>query len=366
LDILPDANSLTSRKLKMLIIGKRPAPVSVKVGHYFQGQQGKSFWSLLDKYDILKVPIGDHEDDHLLGYGYGIIDIVKKPGEKGDEPTDSQYRYGMTRVLNAIKTHNPDILLFVYKKPLTKMLETTSRRDWKLVYGFNENVNSVFNNSKVFICPLPGVGGATKEDIRTSMQALKIGLGKGSNGPGPEPPYDKLVRELEADLSNQEGSQVEFKAGFIQIINGPSDVDKYDITFACLKTIAAFWNTEGGRLYIGVLDDRTIGGLEGDYSRLKKDQNQDGFRRALLDKVDNSFTDGRIISIRLGLNIIKVEEKDVLRIDVPRGDDPAYLIKKNSNSPQIKRTYIRRDNSTQDLTDDVEAWTKYYHIRFKR
>jgi len=42
LDIVPQRGPL-----RMLIIAKTPAPVSVEAGHYFQGAQGRMFWNSL-------------------------------------------------------------------------------------------------------------------------------------------------------------------------------------------------------------------------------------------------------------------------------------------------------------------------------
>ena len=73
-DILPDKG-----KLNILMIAKTPAPVSVKAGHYFQGQQGKMLWNRLAEYGILKYPSGEFPDDYLLLNKIGITDIVKVP-----------------------------------------------------------------------------------------------------------------------------------------------------------------------------------------------------------------------------------------------------------------------------------------------
>lgn len=96
-DILTADSSQHGRKLIMLIVGKRPAPRSVKAGHYFQGKNGRAFWNLLKEHGILQVPEGQNEDVCLLRHGYGIVDLVKTPGEAGDEPGDEEYRRGMAR-----------------------------------------------------------------------------------------------------------------------------------------------------------------------------------------------------------------------------------------------------------------------------
>ena len=51
------------------------------------------------------------------------------------------------------------------------------------------------------------------------------------------------------------------------------------------KTIAAFMNSEGGTLFIGVDDDGNVIGLENDYLLLKK-RNSDGFEPELRQSIE--------------------------------------------------------------------------------
>jgi G:T/U-mismatch repair DNA glycosylase len=100
--------------MKMLMIGKRPASVSVEAGHYFQGQQGRMFWNRMTEYELLDVPPESFEDDVLLTHGYGLTDIVKAPGQYGDEPSDAEYREGLERILELVARLEPQVLLYVY------------------------------------------------------------------------------------------------------------------------------------------------------------------------------------------------------------------------------------------------------------
>lgn len=58
-DIVPE-----TRPVKMLIVAKTPAPVSVATGHYFQGRQGRMFWNRLKEWNLLNLldaPTGSFE-----------------------------------------------------------------------------------------------------------------------------------------------------------------------------------------------------------------------------------------------------------------------------------------------------------------
>lgn len=165
-DILP-----TTPGLKMLIVAKTPAPVSVKAGHYFQGRQGQLMWGQLATYGILRAPKGGYEDDYLLAYGYGITDIVKLPRDFGREPSKDEYREGCQRILALITVHRPRVLLFVYKAVLDNILQIGFGRNQKSQYGFDSALEPLFN-CKVFALPLPGVGAQKKEEISKAISEL--------------------------------------------------------------------------------------------------------------------------------------------------------------------------------------------------
>lgn len=167
-DILPETN----KKLKILFVAKVPAPISVDDGHYFQGKQGKTFWNLLKSYGIINVPAGDKADEHLIEHGYGIIDIVKKPKQYSDEPTKCEYLMGMNRIIATIEKHRPEVIVFVYKGVLDKIMKYKFGFKDRSTYGFNDDLNDLFSGSRVFVFPMPGTP-CTKEKINTSMLELE-------------------------------------------------------------------------------------------------------------------------------------------------------------------------------------------------
>lgn len=164
-DLLPQKGSV-----KMLIIGKTPAPVSVRVGHYYQGKQGKMFWNMLKKYNLLVVPDNNYEDDYLASHRYGITDIVKYPYEYGNEPSNDEYRQGVERIRTLNTQSHPEVLMFVYKAVLDKILKTINIEP-KTDYGFNTIYDHVFG-SRVFVFPMPGTP-CTKDKQVAVMQELQ-------------------------------------------------------------------------------------------------------------------------------------------------------------------------------------------------
>ncbi|NLZ93028.1 MAG: hypothetical protein GX922_03295 [Firmicutes bacterium] len=163
-DLLPE-----NGPMKMLIVAKTPAPKSVDAGHYFQGKQGKMFWNMLKKYNLLTVPADQFEDDGLLNHGYGITDIVKLPHEYSQEPTREEYRVGAERIIALIQRLQPEIVMFVYKKVLDNIIGELGVSTIT-TYGFNVSLGSLFG-SKVFVFPMPGTP-CTKEQQIKAMNDL--------------------------------------------------------------------------------------------------------------------------------------------------------------------------------------------------
>lgn len=163
-DILPAEPGLL-----VLFVAKTPALKSVAAGHYFQGSQGKKFWSRLKEYGLLK-PTTAFEDDSLVDHGYGLTDIVKVPRDYGNEPSTAEYVDGMVRILKLIRIHRPSVLVFVYKKVLDQVLARHFGVKRKSVYGFNPEFEKYFNSS-VFAFPLPGTP-CTSAQASAAMREL--------------------------------------------------------------------------------------------------------------------------------------------------------------------------------------------------
>jgi len=168
-DILPDAGPM-----RMLIVGKTPAPVSVAAGHYFQGRHGQLFWGKLREHGILGVAAGEYEDDALVAHGLGITDVVKEPRPFGQEPSADEYRAGVERLLATVARLRPRVVLFVYKRALDQVLAFAIGRATKGQYGFNPDLDSLFG-ARVFAFPMPGTP-VRREAIRLHMQELAAAL----------------------------------------------------------------------------------------------------------------------------------------------------------------------------------------------
>lgn len=152
----------------------------------------------------------------------------------------------------------------------------------------------------------------------------------------------------QALIENGETDIVEFKST-LRFNLFTKKIDK-EIEHAVLKTIAAFLNSSGGTLLIGVSDDKTILGLNADGFK-----NDDKILLHLTNLVESSM--GVVFSQFINLSVETIEEHRILRIDVKPASVPAYLNYKNDEI-----FYIRSGPSTSQLR--VSEIYPYLHNRF--
>ena len=161
--------------------------------------------------------------------------------------------------------------------------------------------------------------------------------------------YIQRHRRAEELLKLQESKTLEFKSSLRWNLREDRKDDK-NVTHAALKSIAAFLNTEGGDLLIGVDDDRKVLGIEHD--RLESD---DKFMRHLAQAVRNGLGDraGTCVDPRTQL----VEGKTVCLVSCQRSPEPVYLRWKGLEKAANGDLYVRSGPGTVRLAGaDVEQY----------
>ena len=153
--------------------------------------------------------------------------------------------------------------------------------------------------------------------------------------------YIRRHRRAEELLKLQESKTLEFKSSLRWNLQEDRKDDKH-VTHAALKTIAAFLNTEGGDLLIGVADDRTVLGIEHD--RLDSD---DKFMRHLAQAVRNGLGDRAGTCIDPKTQI--VEGKTVCLVSCQRSPEPVYLRWKGMEKAEDGDLYVRSGPGTVRL-----------------
>lgn len=161
-------------------------------------------------------------------------------------------------------------------------------------------------------------------------------------------------QDIEKLLTLEENDRLEFKSSLrydYKVGNVSRELEK-----AALKTVAAFLNSKGGYLVVGVSDKRDILGIEHDYQSLQR-KDRDGF--------ENHFTQAFNAAIGPGfrdlvkLNFFDRHGGEVCIIEVLPSSRPVYF--KSDNSEHF---YIRTGNITSSLT--LSQMESYFRFRWPK
>ena len=157
-----------------------------------------------------------------------------------------------------------------------------------------------------------------------------------------------IKTDWKAVIAAGESDYIEFKQSLRW--DSESDCDLKKSEYIALKNIAAFLNSSGGRLFIGVADNGDVRGIESDYQTFdpkKIGQNADGFRLHL-DNLIKSYL-GDVYHTYLSILIEKVDGSEICVVKVDRSDEPVFL--KSKEKGEIKEEFfIRRSASTVPLS----------------
>ena len=159
--------------------------------------------------------------------------------------------------------------------------------------------------------------------------------------------YNEDQQRVKKAIDEGENEKVEFKSVLYCNIFDKKKNKKN--AFKCVRSIAAFLNSKGGTLLIGVSDDKSILGLENfDYTLLNGDDKADLFKLELDNLIKTTFGDNihRIINIK----IIEINDKNICEIRIlNKNYKPTYITKKEVGENSRDAFYIRRSASTSEL-----------------
>jgi type I restriction enzyme, R subunit len=166
--------------------------------------------------------------------------------------------------------------------------------------------------------------------------------------------YLRAHRNAEELIKRGESKTLEFTSTLRWNLKEDRQDDKA-VTHAVLKTVAAFLNTEGGDLLIGVADDGSIIGIERD--QLESD---DKFMRHLAQVVRNGLGDRAGTCIDPKTQI--VEGKSVCVVSCQRSPEPVFLKWKGLETAPEGDLFVRSGPGTVKLPP--ESAIDYIRTRF--
>ncbi len=166
--------------------------------------------------------------------------------------------------------------------------------------------------------------------------------------------YLRAHRNAEELIKRGESKTLEFKSTLRWNLKEDRQ-DDMQVTYAVLKTVAAFLNTEGGDLLIGVADNGAIVGIERD--RLESD---DKFMRHLAQVVRNGLGDRAGTCIDPKPQI--VHGKTVCVVSCQRSPEPVFVKWKGMEGAPDGDFFVRSGPGTVKLPPDSAK--EYIRTRF--
>jgi predicted HTH transcriptional regulator len=153
-------------------------------------------------------------------------------------------------------------------------------------------------------------------------------------------------RSLQTLLAHGESGNVEFKGSLLQLLEPdplkPEENQKKAIQKTITKTVAAFLNTRGGSLVIGVNDRGEVVGIEHDFPLLTKKPDRDGWELALKTLLTNALGGDALRGVSFRYE--KMDDKTVAIVDVERRTCETWLTEGKS-----EEFYVRLANSSEQL-----------------
>ncbi|MDQ1638538.1 MAG: hypothetical protein QOF62_1877 [Pyrinomonadaceae bacterium] len=148
-------------------------------------------------------------------------------------------------------------------------------------------------------------------------------------------------QEIAALIAKGESNTLEFKATARWDVK--QNIQNKAMEDVVVKSIAAFLNTDGGNLLIGVDDERNVTGLDHDYKLFGKKDKRDAYENFLTGLLLNNF--GKDISALISISIHELAGKDVARVLTKPSPKPIFVKEGN-----YEHLYIRANNSTRLLS----------------
>jgi len=142
--------------------------------------------------------------------------------------------------------------------------------------------------------------------------------------------------DLLREIADGETKHRELKSSLRWNLHSEENDDR--ITHSALKTLAAFQNTEGGVLYLGVADDGTVVGIGHDGFA-----NDDKFLLHLNNVAKNWM--GKPAAARLNPRIWRLDGKAVCRVECPPSPKPVFLTFRGE-----EKFYVRSGPGTEAMT----------------
>ena len=160
---------------------------------------------------------------------------------------------------------------------------------------------------------------------------------------------------LEDMIAEGESDQLEFKSTLRWDLK--EGIVSKKLEEVVLKTVAAFANSQGGTLLVGVDDERQIVGLEHDYFSLGE-ADRDKFELHLRNLLNQQLGAGFVTS-KIRITFHCIADKELCEIETSPAKEPVILKVKDKNGQTVEKFYARSGNSSQEIPlSEMSAYIK--------
>lgn len=104
------------------IVGINPSPVSVAVGHYFQGPVGRRQLGRIADALGWQVPADGFFEEAGLAQGVGFTDIVKRPTPREVGVSAAELAHGRVVLATKLASRHVRLVIAVYRQPVAALL----------------------------------------------------------------------------------------------------------------------------------------------------------------------------------------------------------------------------------------------------
>jgi TDG/mug DNA glycosylase family protein len=110
---------LTRGGLKAIFVGMNPSPISVELGHYYQGAHGRRVWKRLIDHLVIRLPLHvGAEDKAAFAQGFGFADLIRRPTISTKDLGRTEKRAAVEDLLKRLKNlGDKPTVVFTYKEP---------------------------------------------------------------------------------------------------------------------------------------------------------------------------------------------------------------------------------------------------------
>ncbi|HXH60754.1 MAG TPA: ATP-binding protein, partial [Fimbriimonadaceae bacterium] len=196
--------------------------------------------------------------------------------------------------------------------------------------------------------------GLVKNDLAVQVSRFRLALAAlaDEREPTPLPDIRPVVRKggmlgtRHAGVTlPPEGPRTEYKASFEwdprRRMRNPA------LRLGCLKTIAAFLNSEGGTLYIGVVDSGVPVGIADDLAMFDDVDPEDTFHNRFREMLKNHLDPIPLNDVTLSYRMIN--GLTVAAVDVQPFDGVTYLAYRDRSGQRVESVFVRDGNRTLEL-----------------